>query len=108
MDTYVHARPQSQQLAHARAVLATLADRPGMDGLAASEAFCVLDNTGPPYPPAAALPLGSAVTGKDAFNTLAAAVLHGVSGIDRNQTGTAAPPCVWSLSSKPTPSRPSP
>ncbi len=42
MDTYVHARPQSQQLAHARAVLATLADRPGMDGLAASEAFCVL------------------------------------------------------------------
>lgn len=92
MDTYVHARPQSQQLAHARAVLATLADRPGMDGLAASEAFCVLDNTGPPYPPAAALPLGSAVTGKDAFNTLAAAVLHGVSGMTATKLAPPRPP----------------
>lgn len=74
MDTFVHARPQSEQMAHARTVLAALSDRPGSAGLAAIEAFCVLDDVGPPYPPVVELPPGSAVTDQDAIDALVAAV----------------------------------
>lgn len=74
MTTRIDVRAQSEQMARARSVLAALCDRSGPAGLAAVEAFCILDDAAPPYPPLVELPAGTQFSDQDAIDALLAAV----------------------------------
>lgn len=100
MPTRIEVRAQSEQLAWARSVLAALCDRPGPAGVAAVEAFCVLDDVEPPYPPLVELPAGTVLVDQDGIDALLAAVdtAAGVEELGRLAQAAEAlrnPPPMW-------------
>lgn len=100
MTMSIEVRRQSPQLARARSVLAALSDRPGPPGIAAVEAFCVLDDVAPPYPPLQELSPGTPVTDQDAIDALQAAIDDATDNEELARLAGAAqalrnPPTTW-------------